>query len=128
MPHRKCKFIDGCILTASFGYRDGKGTQFCSHHKAQKMVNLLCKSCECGRARPTYNYEGLSANFCAECKKEGMINVNDKMCHCGKYRPTFNLKGLKPEYCASCRSSDMVNVKDDPCKCGKSTRPNFNYE
>ena len=90
--HKKCKFIDGCTLTASFGYRDGTGTQFCSYHKAEKMVNLLCKSCECGRARPTYNFEGKSANFCKECKEEGMINVNDKLCYCGKVKPTFNLK------------------------------------
>jgi hypothetical protein len=126
--HKKCKFIDGCTLTASFGYRDEKGTQFCSKHKSINMVNLLCKSCECGRARPTYNFEGLAAKCCLECKEEEMINVNDKMCSCGKSRPTFNLKGLKPEYCASCRTPDMVNVKNEPCKCGKSTRPNFNYE
>ena len=77
--HKKCKFVGGCPLTASFGYKDGTGTQFCSVHKQPNMVNLLCKSCECGKARPTYNYEGSSAKFCKDCKKEGMINVNDKI-------------------------------------------------
>lgn len=126
--HKKCKFVGGYLLTASFGYRDREGTQFCSKHKEEGMVNLLCRNCECGRARPTYNFEGLKARFCKECMKEGMINVNDKKCKCGSAIPTFNLKGLKPEYCSKCKSSEMINVKDEPCKCGKSSRPNFNYE
>ena len=41
--HKKCKFNGGCLLTASFGYKDGTGTQFCSKHKDEDMVNLLCK-------------------------------------------------------------------------------------
>ena len=126
--HKKCKFIEGCLLIASFGYRDGTGTQFCSKHKADGMVNLLCKLCHCGQVRPTYNYEGKSANFCKECKEDGMINVNDDPCKCGKAKPTFNFKGLKAEYCAQCKKSDMINVKNEPCKCGKSSRPNFNFE
>ncbi len=126
--HKKCKFIEGCLLTASFGYKHGTGTQFCSKHKADGMVNLLCKLCHCKKARPTYNYEGKSANFCKDCKEEGMINVNDDPCKCGKVRPTFNFQRLKAEYCASCKESDMINVKDEPCKCGKSSRPNFNFE
>jgi len=126
--HKKCKFTGGCLLTASFGYKDGTGTQFCSKHKAEDMVNLLCKLCHCGKARPTYNYEGLSARFCKECKEKDMINVNDKNCKCGKVKPTFNFKGLKPEYCLSCKEESMINVVNEPCKCGKSTRPNFNFE
>ena len=126
--HKKCKFSGGCLLIASFGYKDGTGTQFCSKHKDEDMTNLLCKLCVCGKARPTYNYQGLTANFCKECKKEDMINVNDKNCKCGKARPSFNFEGLKPEFCASCKSNDMVNVKDEPCKCGKSSKPSFNYE
>ena len=129
MPHKKCKFIDGCLLTASFGYRDGKGTQFCSNHKEINMINLICKLCNCGNARPTYNYPGLTAKYCKECKENDMINVNDKPCNkCKKVLPTFNFKGLKAEYCVSCKTDGMINVKDEPCKCGKSTRPNFNFE
>jgi len=128
MPHRKCKFGEGCQFIASFGYRDGNGTQFCSKHKEKDMINLLCKLCECGRARPTYNYEGKTASFCSLCKEDDMINVNDKRCFCGKAKPTFNYKGLKPEYCSKCKDENMVNVVNEPCKCGKSTRPNFNYE
>jgi len=126
--HKKCRFSGGCLLTASFGYKDGAGTQFCSAHKESDMVNLLCKSCECGRARPTYNYEGLSANFCKECKKEGMINVNDKKCYCDSVKPTFNFAGLTANYCSKCKKEGMINVKDEPCKCGKSSKPNFNFE
>ena len=126
--HKKCKFADGCLLIASFGYKDGTGTQFCSQHKEIGMINLLCKLCACGKSRPTYNYKSLTANFCKECKEEDMINVNDKNCNCGKVKPTFNYQGLKPEYCVSCKKSDMINVVNEPCKCGKSTRPNFNYE
>jgi hypothetical protein len=126
--HKKCRFIEGCLLTASFGYKDGTGTQFCSDHKIPDMVNLLCKLCQCGKARPTYNYEGISAKFCKECKKDKMINVNDKKCNCGKVKPTFNFKDFKPEYCSSCKKPNMINVVGESCKCGKSTRPNFNFE
>jgi len=72
--HKKCKFTEGCLLIASFGFNDGSGTQFCSKHKSNGMINLLCKLCECGLSRPTYNYPELTANFCKECKDEGMIN------------------------------------------------------
>lgn len=126
--HKKCKSTEGCTLIASFGYKDGTGTQFCSKHKLNGMVNLLCKLCKCGKARPTYNFSGLSANYCNECKEDEMINVNDKLCECGKSRPTFNFKGKKAQYCFLCKKDEMINVKDKPCKCGKSTRPNFNYE
>ena len=68
--HKKCKFIDGCLLIASFGYKDGTGTKFCSKHKENNMVNLLCKLCDCGKSRPTYNFEGLFANFCKDCKTD----------------------------------------------------------
>jgi hypothetical protein len=74
MPHRTCK-QEECKLTASFGYRDGKGTQFCSKHKETEMINLLCKLCECGQHRPTYNYAGLPSRFCKDCKEDDMINL-----------------------------------------------------
>jgi hypothetical protein len=118
--HKKCQ-EDGCFLIASFGFNKIIG------HKEEGMINLLCKLCNCGKARPAYNYPGLGANFCKLCKTEDMINVNDKPCCCGKARPTFNLAGLKPEYCAKCKTPDMINVKDIPCKCGQSSKPNFNY-
>lgn len=92
------------------------------------MINLLCKLCHCGKARPTYNYEGLTAKFCKLCKTDDMINVNDKKCKCGLSIPTFNIKGLKPEYCAKCKTEEMINVSNQPCKCGKSSRPIFNFE
>jgi len=122
--HKKCQ-EDGCLLIASFGYNKILGTKFCSKHKDPGMINLLCKLCHCGKARPTYNYKGLSSNFCKDCKEEGMINVNDKFCKCGSSKPTFNLPGLRPECCAKCRTNGMINVVDKPCKCGKSSRPNF---
>jgi hypothetical protein len=125
--HKKCKFEE-CVLTASFGYKDGNGTHYCSYHKHTDMINLLCKSCHCGKSRPTYNLEGLKSRFCKECKTSDMINVNDKLCKCGTSIPTFNFEGLKAEYCSKCKDSEMINVKDDPCKCGKSSRPNFNFE
>ena len=124
--HKKCKYAD-CTLTASFGFKDGSGTQFCSKHKMDGMVNLLCKSCECGKARPTYNYEGLSATFCKECKKEDMINVNDKPCECGKSKPTFNFEGEKPRFCAKCKEPGMIDIYGKKCKCN-SASPSFNYE
>jgi hypothetical protein len=125
--HKKCQ-EPNCGLIASFGFNKLIGTKYCSNHKDEGMINLLCKLCKCGKARPTYNFEGLSANFCKECKEENMINVNDKKCFCGKAIPTFNLSGLKPEYCVNCKTETMINVVNAPCKCGKSTRPNFNYE
>jgi hypothetical protein len=127
MPHRKCKSQEGCQLTASFGYKDGNGTQFCSKHKEDGMVNLICKLCSCGKSRPTYNFIGMTAKFCVNCKTDEMVNVNDKMCNCGKTRPTFNFPDQKPQYCFSCKQEGMINVKDEPCKCGKNTIPIFNY-
>jgi hypothetical protein len=56
--HKKCTNIDGCGLIASFGF-----------NKQEGMVNLLCKLCSCGKARPTFNIEGLSANFCKDCTR-----------------------------------------------------------
>ena len=123
--HKKCKSAEGCLLIASFGFKDGNGTQFCSKHKEINMINLLCKLCECGKSRPTYNYHGLKANFCKDCRKEDMINVNDKMCECGIVKPSFNYEGEKPRFCSNCRKIGMINVKDKVCKCGKI--PNFNY-
>lgn len=125
--HKKCLEID-CNLIASFGFNKLTGTKFCSKHKADGMLNLLCKLCSCGKARPTFNYEGLSANFCKNCKSVEMINVNDSKCKCGKCKPTFNFLGLKAEYCGKCKSEGMINVNGNPCKCGKSTKPNFNYK
>ncbi len=127
MPHKKCLFEGGCNLTASFGYR-GSGTRFCSKHKEPDMVNLVCRLCECGKARPTYNFEGKPAAYCKECRLEGMINVNDKPCKCGRVKPTFNLPGLKPEFCVQCKSNEMVDVYSNHCECGKSTNACFNYE
>ena len=124
--HKKCQ-EDDCGLIASFGFNKIIGTKYCSKHKENGMINLLCKLCLCGKARPTYNYQGLSANFCKHCKTEDMINVNDLFCKCGTSRPTFNIKGLKPEYCAKCKTKDMINVKDIPCKCGTSI-PTFNIK
>lgn len=126
MPHKKCLFEEGCEFIASFGYL-GKGTRYCSKHKEENMINLICKKCFCGKKRPTYNYEGLTANFCSECKEDGMINVNDKNCKCNLSKPTFNFSGLKAEFCSKCRTNGMINVKDEPCVCKISSKPCFNY-
>jgi hypothetical protein len=126
--HKKC-ISNGCLLIASFGYNKMLGTQFCSNHKEPNMINLLCKLCDCKKARPTYNYVGKTANFCKECKKEGMINVNDKQCKCNKkVKPTFNFQGLKPEYCASCKETGMVDIYKRKCKCGENKNQYFNFE
>lgn len=127
MPHKKCLFEGGCTLIASFGY-PGYGTKFCSKHKEPKMVNLVSKMCECGRARPIYNYEGLKANFCKECKEDDMINVADKKCFCGRVKPTFNLEGLRPAYCVQCKTPEMVDVASLKCVVCKKVKPSFNYE
>ena len=126
MPHRKCKGLD-CGLIASFGYKlDGKGTKFCSKHKEDGMVNLLCKSCVCGKARPCYNYEGLKSDYCFSCKEEGMVNVNDTKCFCGRAKPCFNLPGLKEAYCSKCKLEGMISLRTKLCICGMS-QPIFNF-
>jgi hypothetical protein len=123
--HKNCKGED-CKFIASFGFKDGTGTQFCSKHKIIGMINLLCKLCDCGKSRPTYNVIGKSANYCFLCKEDGMVNVNDIMCECGSC-PTFNYDGLKAEYCAKCKKLDMIDVVHQKCKCCKKTKPSFNY-
>ena len=83
--HKKCMYTNNddvdekCKFIASFGTNKILGTKFCSKHKEPGMINLLCKLCICGKARPTYNLEGLSANFCLQCKTNDMVNVNDKI-------------------------------------------------
>lgn len=124
--HKKCQETN-CGLIASFGFNKILGTKYCSKHKDEGMINLLCKLCHCGKSRPTYNHIGLTANFCKECKTDEMINVNDKRCYCGKSIPNFNLKGLNAEYCAKCKTENMVNVKNKYCKCGKISKPCFNF-
>jgi hypothetical protein len=42
--HKKCQ-EDGCFLIASFGFNKIIG------HKEEGMINLLCKLCNCGKAR-----------------------------------------------------------------------------
>jgi EsV-1-7 cysteine-rich motif len=126
--HRKCFFAGGCGLIASFGFK-GDMAKFCSKHKEEGMVNLLCKMCRtCGVTRPTFNFEGLSADFCSKCRLPGMINVGDPKCvSCKKVRPTFNLPGLKPEYCTKCKSPEMIDIYCKKCFCGKCN-PSFNFE
>jgi hypothetical protein len=125
MPHKKCTNTE-CKFIASFGYT-GSGTQFCSKHKKSDMINLLCKTCYCGRVRPSYNYDGEAANYCQECKLEGMIHVNGLRCICGRVKPCFNFVNMPAEYCAKCKLEGMLNVKDKKCFCGKA-KPNFNLE
>jgi len=36
--HKKCKFSEGCNLIASFGFKDGTGTQF--------VLNIKMKECK----------------------------------------------------------------------------------
>ena len=126
--HKKCTNIDGCGLIASFGFNKKEGTKFCSKHKEAGMINLLCKLCSCGKARPTFNIEGLTSNFCKDCKTSDMVNVNDIRCFCGKSRPTFNVSGLKPMYCAKCKTSDMIDIYCNRCVGCNKNNSNFNYE
>jgi hypothetical protein len=125
--HKKCKNEGGCGLIASFGFNKTIGTEFCSKHKTEGMINLLCKLCSCGKARPTYNLPGIPANYCKECKTDEMVNVNDKKCFCGRVKPTFNYPGEKSAiYCTKCKLEGMVDIRSNPCKCGKSTNAGFN--
>lgn len=125
--HKKCKHESGCGLIASFGFNKIIGTEFCSKHKTEGMINLLCKLCSCGKARPTYNLPGIPANFCKECKTDEMINVNDKVCFCGRVKPSFNYPGEKGAlYCAKCKLEGMVDLYSNRCKCAKSVKAGFN--
>ena len=50
--HKKCQ-ESNCGLIASFGLNKIIGTKYCSKHKEEGMINLLCKLCACGKERPT---------------------------------------------------------------------------
>ena len=93
------------------------------------MIDVLNKKCKCGKAHPTYNFEGeTKAVCCSKCKEVGMVNVVSKKCKCGKARPTYNFEGeTKPVCCSSCKEVGMVDIKHHKCKCGKS-RPTYNFE
>ena len=70
--------------------------------------------CECGKARPIYNYEGeTKAICCSSCRKDNMFDVKNKKCECGKAQPIYNYEGeTKAICCSSCKKENMVNVKD----------------
>ena len=125
--HKKCKDESGCGLIASFGFNKIIGTQFCSKHKEEGMINLLCKLCACGKVRPTYNLPGIPANYCKECKTDDMINVNDKNCFCGRVKPTFNYPGEKTAiYCTKCKLEGMIDIRSNRCECPKNNKASFN--
>ena len=104
-------------------------------NKKNKFVKWTGKKleymCECGKAFPTYNYEGETRPICcASCKEDTMVDVKNKKCECGKAIPTYNYEGETiPICCASCKEDTMVNVKDKKkkCQCGKA-RASYNYE
>ena len=70
--------------------------KFCKECKKEDMINVNDKNCKCGKARPSFNFEGLKAEFCASCKSNDMDNVKDEPCKCGKSsKPNFNYEGFK---------------------------------
>ena len=101
-------------------------------NKKNKFVKWTGKNlrpvCECGKARPHYNYEGeTTAICCASCQKPGMVDVIHKKCECGQ-RPNYNYPDKTAGICCtSCKESGMVDVKHKKCQCGKA-RPHYNYE
>jgi len=104
-------------------------------NKKNKFVKWTGKKleymCECGKAFPTYNYEGETRPICcASCKEDTMVNEKKKKkkCQCGKARASYNYEGETTAICcASCKEDTMVNVKSKKCQCGKAI-PHYNYE
>ena len=92
-------------------------------NKKNKFVKWTGKKleymCECGKAFPTYNYEGETRPICcASCKEDTMVNVKDKKkkCQCGKARASYNYEGETTAICcASCQKPGMVDVKHKKC-------------
>ena len=122
MP-KLCEF-ENCHKRASYGYRYGKPKRCKEHKEDMKPQYSICK---CGKAKPSFNYEGEKAMYCSSCIKDGMINVNNKKCSCGESRPSFNYEGEKAMYCSLCKEGGMINVNSKKCSCGKA-HPSFNYE
>jgi hypothetical protein len=122
MP-KLCEF-ETCRKRATYG-KTNKPVN-CKEHKTNEM-KLSCHLCDCGKAIPTYNIEGLNAEYCVLCKTSVMVDVANKRCHCGKARPIYNIEGLKPNYCILCKTNDMMDVANKRCHCGKAM-PIYNIQ
>ena len=96
--------------------------------KKEGMVNVHSKKCMCGRAQPSFNYEGQPPKYCMECKEEGMVYVKNKQCVCGRARPSFNYEGQPPKYCMECKEEGMVDVKSKKCIVCNEHQPSYSYE
>ena len=74
-------------------------------NKKNKFVKWTGKKleymCECGKAFPTYNYEGETRPICcASCKEDTMVNVKDKKKNVNveKHEQAIIMKVKPPQY------------------------------
>ena len=117
-----CKHPE-CKKQASYNVV-GLKARWCKTHKTSEMIDVVSKTCACGK-QPIFNFPGETKRICCvECKKPGMINAASKRCPCGK-QPSFNFSGeTKRICCVECKKPGMINVVDRKCPCG--TIPIFN--
>ena len=92
------------------------------------MINVKTKKCQCGKARPYFNYPGAKVALCCkQCKSEGMVDVKSPKCQCGKSRPLYNyITETRPEYCKMCKMPNMINIMSPKCCVCRQATPTFN--
>lgn len=123
---RKCKH-SGCIVTASYGFQNGK-LEYCATHKLDNMKTFSSQKCkECDKC-PSYGLPtDKTATYCQDHALEGMVNIKHKLCDkCNKKIATFNFSGQRPLRCRADADIGMIDVT--AIRCDECTiTAGFNY-
>lgn len=98
----------------------GEKVSYCSKCKTPGMLDLIRKSCKCGKVPLFGNPKDKSPSCCASCRTSTMVNIKTKMCVCGKVPSFGNENDKNPTCCIKCKSASMINLVGR-CKCGKRT-------
>ena len=125
MTTKKCSKCKISLALLAFFYKD-KDHSTCISCSEKRRISR--KKCRCGKAQPTFNFEGESKRVCcSNCKEVGMVNVVSKKCKCGKAIPTYNFEGeSKAVCCSKCKDVGMVDIKNEKCKYPNcKTRPQY---
>ena len=97
----------------------GEKVSCCCKCKKPGMLDLIRKSCKCGKVPLFGNPKDKSPSCCASCRLSTMINIKTKMCACGKVPSFGNPTDKNPTCCVNCKSASMINLVGGKCKCGK---------
>ncbi|CAN0096602.1 unnamed protein product [Pylaiella littoralis] len=124
---------DGCKRRPIFGAEGTRRAEFCSAHKQDGFVNVLCKQCDAEgcKHQPSFGIPGGKPVRCATHRSEGMVNLSAPRCVSPACRvvPSFAKQGAKrASACAAHRRDGDVDVVSRRCHHeGCVHRPVFGY-